>query len=299
MVEPRRLTLYICSKYSGKTVDTLLRNALHISGGGVRRAKRIPDGILLDGTQVFTNASTQEGQVLSIQIGDTADKPRVLPISGPLSIVYEDEDLLVMDKQAPLSVHPGPGNKENTLANYLQFYYQEIGLRADFHPVNRLDRGTSGLMIVAKHAHAHERLRQLLHTDFFKREYLAVCEGIPIQSAGCIKLPIGRVPGSVLKREVRQDGAAASTEYQVISSRNGYSLVSLVLGTGRTHQIRVHMSSIGCPVVGDFLYGKDHATIKDRFALHAAKLEFIHPITGSTLAFSSPLPSELSLLLTD
>jgi 23S rRNA pseudouridine1911/1915/1917 synthase len=230
-------------------------------------------------------------------VGAVSGEQAISPVSGPIKIAYEDDDLLVLDKQAPLAVHPGPGNPDRTLANYLQAYYRQIGLIAGFHPVNRLDRGTSGLMVVAKHGHAHEQLRQALHSPFFRREYLAVCEGTPVPTSGRIDRPIGRVPGSVLRREVRLDGAAACTHYRMLSSHGQRSLLSLKLDTGRTHQIRVHMASMGCPVVGDFLYGKEDIAIPDRFALHATKVEFHHPVTEKHLIFSSPLPSELAILL--
>lgn len=299
MAKPRKLTLTINSEHAGKTVDALLRHVLHVSGSAVRRAKRIPEGITLDYNTVYTNVLVQEGQTLSIQVGGVSCRQAVSPVSGPIFLAYEDEDLLVLDKQAPLAVHPGPGNPDRTLANYLQSYYQAIGLRADFHPVNRLDRGTSGLMVVAKHAYAHERIRQGLHSGVFRREYLAVCEGVPSPSAGSIDLPIGRVPGAVLQREVRPDGAIACTHYRMLSTDGQRSMISLILETGRTHQIRVHMKSIGCPVVGDFLYGKEEPAIPDRFALHSAKLEFCHPITGRKIALSSPLPKELTVLLSE
>ena len=297
MIEPRRLTLYIEPQYAGKSVDTLLRHVLHLSGSGVRRAKRISNGITLDGSLVYTNVLAQEGQTLSVQVGDSCNRQAVAPKSGPTSIVYEDEDLIVLDKNAPLPVHPSMGHPNETLANYVMYYYQTIGLLAEFHPVNRLDRGTSGLMVVAKHAHAHERLSQTLHSGSFQREYLAVCEGVPSPMAGRIDAPIGRIPGSVLLREVRADGASACTQYQVKCSDSRRSLVSLKLETGRTHQIRVHMQSIGCPLVGDFLYGEEVDELPGRVALHAAQLELLHPISGKQLSFTSPLPSKLSALL--
>lgn len=297
MTTPRRIMLYITSELAGKSVEALLRHTLHVSGSCMRRAKRIPEGITLDGTPVFTNALVKEGQHLSIQVGDACEHQTVLPVSGSICIAYEDDDLLVLDKQAPLAVHPGPGNPNKTLANYLQAYYQEIGLKADFHPVNRLDRGTSGLMVVAKHAHAHERLAKLLHRGSFVREYLAVCEGLPNPSHGTIDRPIGRVPETVLRREVRLDGAPACTHYQMLSSNGKRSLLSLILETGRTHQIRVHLASLGCPVVGDFLYGKEDENIPDRFALHSTKLDFFHPITEKKLVLVSPLPKELAALI--
>jgi 23S rRNA pseudouridine1911/1915/1917 synthase len=297
MIEPRRLHLEITEQQAGKTVDTLLRHELNLSGSAVRRAKRMPNGIMLNEMTVYTNAVVQEGQCLSVQVGDASAHIGITPTQGPLQIAYEDEDLLVIDKAAHLPVHPSMGHADDTLANYLLYYYEQIGLKAQFHPVNRLDRGTSGLMVVAKHAHAHERLGKSLHSGVFHREYLAVCEGVPAKPSGCIDLPIGRVPDAVLLREVRADGAEARTHYRVLRSKGNRSLVSLVLDTGRTHQIRVHMKAIGCPLGGDFLYGKEETAIPNRFALHSARLELCQPISKKQLSLASKLPSELAALL--
>lgn len=293
----RRLALAITDKQDGARVDRLLRRELHLSAGAVRRAKRIPSGITLDGADVYTIATVQAGQTLSVQVGDARAEQHLIPMQGELSIAYEDEDLLIIDKAAPLAVHPSPTYFGDTLANYLLFYYEQIGLIADFHPVSRLDRGTSGLMAVAKHAHAHERLAALLHGPDFRREYLAVCEGIPTPREGCVDAPIGREPGEVLRRAVREDGAPARTQYRTLQSDGARTLLRLRLETGRTHQIRVHMASLGCPLVGDFLYGEEVENLPGRFALHSAYLSLRHPISGVQLDFSSPLPEALSALL--
>lgn len=299
MQVPRRLHLTIGEEQEGKRVDTLLRHELHLSGSGVRRAKRVPLGITLDGVVVYSNEIVKRGQVLSVQVGDSPSDHLPLPREGNLSICYEDEDLLVLNKAAPLAVHPSPTYPLDTLANHVLYYYQTMGLSADFHPVSRLDRGTSGLMVVAKHAHAHERLATMLHTPLFERRYLAVCEGVPEPSEGLLDAPIGRVPGEVLRREVRWDGAPARTHYQTLqtNAKKTRSLLSLTLETGRTHQIRVHLSSISCPIVGDFLYGTETEDLPDRFALHSSELSFCHPISGKRLHFDVTLPPELSDLL--
>jgi len=293
----RRLELAITDKQDGARVDRLLRRELHLSSSAVRRAKRIPFGITLDGAAVYTIATVREGQTLSVQVGDAHAGQHLIPMEGELFIIYEDEDLLVIDKSAPLAVHPSPTYSGDTLANHLLFYYEQIGLTAEFHPVSRLDRGTSGLMVVAKHAHGHERLAALLHGPDFSREYLAVCEGRPEPMEGCVDAPIGRVPGEVLRRAVREDGAPSRTRYRTLKSDGARSLLQLRLETGRTHQIRVHMASLGCPLVGDFLYGEEVESLPDRFALHSAYLSLRHPISGAKLAFSSPLPEALAALL--
>ncbi|MBP3319200.1 MAG: RluA family pseudouridine synthase [Ruminiclostridium sp.] len=293
----RRLTLTITPEQAGKDVNTLLRRELRLSGSSVRRAKTFPDGILLDGQPVFTSAKANQGQILSVFVGDTVLSEQIEPVPGPLDILYEDEDLLVINKDGRTPVHPSQGHHGDTLANFLMAYYDTIGLRAAFHPVNRLDRGTSGLMAVAKHPHAHELLQQQLQDGRLTRTYLAVCEGVPELPAGVIDAPIGREPGSVLRRMVSPEGAQARTHYEVLRKENGRSLVRLRLETGRTHQIRVHMTHLGCPLVGDFLYGKETQELPDRFALHSASIRLYQPITGEEIALECPAPPELLNLL--
>jgi 23S rRNA pseudouridine1911/1915/1917 synthase len=296
---PRRLELTIGPGQQGKSVNTLLRQELGLSGGAVRRAKDIPGGITLDGTPVFTNKAALLGQTLSVQVGGFGPAERLVPTPGPLTIVYEDEDLLLLHKPAGLTVHPGPGHRHDSLGNLLIHYYNRINLAADFHPVNRLDRGTSGLMVVAKHPHAHEKLGRALHTGAFRRGYLAVCRGTPFPRQGCIDSPIARAEDSPIRRQIHPDGAPARTHYRVLGEQAGQSLVALLLETGRTHQIRVHLSSIGCPLVGDFLYGTEEENLHGRFALHAAYLSLSHPVTGADLRFYAPLPKALSALIPD
>lgn len=293
----RRLTLTIDAAREGKDVNTLLRKELRLSGSSVRRAKQQPDGILLDGAPVFTTARVRAGQTLSVAVGDRAGSDQIAPVPGPLDIRYEDEDLLVVCKDGFTPVHPSQGHHGDTLANRLLAHYAAQGLTAAFHPVNRLDRGTSGLMAVAKHAHAHELLQQQLQAGQLARTYLAVCQGIPAAAAGTIEAPIGRAPGSVLRRMVTPEGAFARTHYQVLQTGRGRSLVRLTLDTGRTHQIRVHLAHLGCPLVGDFLYGEETAELPDRFALHSAAIRLCQPITGVPLALEAPLPPDLAGLL--
>lgn len=293
----RRLTLTITEQQQGREVGTLLRRELQLSGTLVRRAKRQADGILLDGVPVFTTARVKAGQVLSVAVGDAAASEQIAPVPGPLDIRYEDAELLVLNKDGYTPIHPSQGHHGDTLANYLMAYYAGIGLTAAFHPVNRLDRGTSGLLVVAKHAHAHECLQRQLQNGQLRRTYWAVCEGTPPARVGTVEAPIGREPGSVLRRMVTPQGAWARTQYEVLETGQGRSLVQLQLDTGRTHQIRVHMAFLGCPLVGDFLYGTESPKLAGRFALHSARLQLKQPLTGEDIALESPLPASLSALL--
>jgi len=293
----RRLDLPITTELAGTRVDTLLKKHLGLSGTVVRRVKWLPEGILVDGQRVNTRYCPAEGQLLSVQLSDPERRSGIVPAPGPIDIVFEDEDVIVLNKVPGLSVHPGPGHFDDTLGNFLLYYYDQSGQEGDFHPVHRLDRGTSGLMVAAKHPHAQEVLKLQLHTDNFRRGYLAVCEGIPTPAEGTIDAPLGPKPGSLVEQMVREDGKFARTHYRVLEEKKGRALLRLDLDTGRTHQIRVHMAHIGHPLTGDFLYGTEDRALIPRSALHSAYLSFRHPISGERLEFSLPLPEDMARLL--
>lgn len=296
-IRPRYLTVTVSPEWAGQTVHVLLRYRLGLSGTLLRRVKWLEDGILLDGVRVTTRERVQTGQTLSVRLSDPEGPREIPPVSLPLDLVYEDRDLVVVNKAPGMPSHPGPGHWQDSLGNALVAHWQETDPFADFHPVHRLDKGTSGLMIVAKHPHAQDKLRQALHTGAFHREYLAVCEGVPSPAQGVIDRPIGRCPDSILKRQVTPDGQRAVTRYQVLETGQGRALVALTLETGRTHQIRVHLAHLGHPLVGDFLYGRELPAL-GRPALHSWKLSLAHPVTRQTLSFCQPLPPELAALLT-
>ena len=296
-MSPRYLTLYIGPELAGQEVNTLLRRHLGLSGTVLRRVKWLDDGITLDGARVTVRARAAEGQTLSVRLTGPERKSGILPREGPLRVVFEDRDLIVVNKAAGVPVHPGPGHYDDTLGNFLIYYYDLTGEPADFHPVHRLDRGTTGLIAVAKHPYAQEKLKNQLHTGAFLRRYLAVCDGVPAPAQGVIDAPLGPEDGSLIRREVRPDGSPARTRYRVLSTSAGRALVQLELDTGRTHQIRVHMASIGCPLTGDFLYGTQNRALISRPALHSAFLRFAHPITGKVFSFTVPLPGDMESLI--
>ena len=293
----RRVCLTVPPERAGQKVDTLLRKELGLSGTVIRRIKWLPDGILLDGTRVFTSCRVEPGQVLSVRLSDPEVRSGVVPAPGPLDIVYEDGDLLVVNKAPGVLVHPGPGHYSDTLCNYIAWYYKKAGISADVHPVQRLDKGTSGLLVVAKHPHAQERLKGQLHTAEFRRTYLAICLGSPPAEAGEVDAPIGMAEGSILARAVRPDGLPARTRYQVLKRRGDRTLVRLELVTGRTHQVRVHMAYLGCPLAGDFLYGVEDPDLIGRPALHSWRLEVRQPVTGEQLTFQAALPEDMARLM--
>lgn len=289
----RYLTLKIGPDLAGQEVNTLLRRTLGLSGTVLRRVKWLEDGITLDGARVNVRVRVKEGQTLAVRLSDPAPLPEPIPTEGTLDIVYEDADLVVLNKSPGVLVHPGHGHFDDTIGNFLMWRWQQAGDGAGFHPVHRLDKGTSGLLVVAKHAHGQEKLKNQLHTGAFRRLYLAVCDGAPPALTGVIDAPIGPVEGSPVAREVRPDGQSSRTHYKVVRTCGPRSLVELELETGRTHQIRVHMAHIGCPLTGDFLYGSEDRALIARPALHSAYLELRHPITGERLAFAAPLPDDI------
>ena len=293
----RYLTLTVAPELAGAEVNTLLRRTLGLSGTVLRRIKWLEDGITLDGARVNVRVRAKEGQTLAVRLTDPELTSGVAPIPGPLDIVYEDWDLIVLNKAPGVLVHPGHGHFDDTLGNFLMYHYKITGEESDFHPVHRLDKGTSGLLVAAKHPHAQERLKLQLHTGGFRRVYLAVCDGAPPAPSGVVDAPIGLAEGAPDRRAVHPGGKPARTHYRVLRVCGPRALVELELETGRTHQIRVHMAHLGCPLTGDFLYGTENRALIARPALHSARLELTHPITGTPLRFAAPLPADLAELI--
>ena len=284
--------LIIPPEMDGAPVRRAAMGGLRLSSGQFKRAK-FQGQVLLDGTAVMADARVRAGQTLCVVIHEV-ENTQPEPIAIPFDIPFEDEHFWMVDKPAPLPTASSCHQEGPTLENAV---YARMGCPESFvyRPVNRLDKGTSGLMLVARTAHAQHLLQQMLHGEDFIREYLAVVEGCPPEDESVIDLPIGKADGATVRREVRPDGKPARTFYRVLS-RGERSLVRLKLDTGRTHQIRVHMQALGCPVAGDFLYGTELDALPGRFALHSAFLRVRHPVTGEWIERESPLPPELAAL---
>ncbi len=235
------------------------------------------------------------GDVLTVETGDhRPPKTAVVPGDWPLPVVWEDGHLLVADKPAGMTAHASNFLPDTpTVAGALAC---ARGTDFVFHPVNRLDKGTTGLMVVAKSGYIHDRLRRALHTPSFYREYRAVCVGCPNPPRGTVDAPIGRDVTSTVARRIRPDGAAAISHYQVLQTRENLSLVKLVPETGRTHQLRLHMASLGCPLAGDWLYGTEDPALIPRPALHSHILRLTHPVTGEVLRLTAKLPEDMTKL---
>ncbi len=291
----RTLTAVAADKDAGRKVKYFVRGNMGVSGGQFASLKA-RDGLLVNGLPVHANAILRPGDAVTVILEDSPGEKPVAPEDKPVSIVYEDEDLIIIDKGAPLACQCSPKQPGGTLENRLAFLYRDRPGFV-FRPLNRLDKGTSGLMAAAMNAHAAQRLQGQLHTDAFVREYLAVVEG-RMEGAGTIDAPIIKEAAATVRRVVDfAGGKPAVTHYRVVESGDRYSLVRLRLQTGRTHQIRVHMAHLGHPVAGDFLYGTEDPRLPGRFALHSTYIRLAHPVTGETIERTSPLPTDLAALL--
>jgi len=289
------LEFFAQSKDDGRKLKSILKNEFDMSSSLISRVKLCEDGILLNGKRAFTNAVIHSGDRVAVRIDDIDPPQDIQPIAAPVDVVFEDDYLLVINKPAGMAVHPGAlSEDECTVANAVAHH---LGKPFVFHPVNRLDRGTTGLMVVAKSAYIHEKLKAAIHTGDFFREYRAVAVGAPEKQSGEITLPIGRAEDSAIKRVISADGDEAKTVYEVLSQKDGCSFLRLLPLTGRTHQLRVHMSAIGHPLVGDWLYGKEERDIIARPALHSFYLSLTHPITGEKLKLFAPIPEDMQKLI--
>ena len=281
------LSVMISSGLAGRSVKSVALGQLKVSYGQLKRMK-FSDHILVDGIPRHTDYILRAGECLRLCF-PVETGPRVGAGSEALNVVWEDPDILIIDKPAPLpSVASRQGGE--TLENRV-FSYLDCPEGFIYRPVNRLDKGTSGLMMVAKNAHIQQRMQRMLHTDGFIREYLAVVDGRPEKEKGVIDLPIGHGPG--IKRVIDAAGRPAFTEYEVLKAGERRSLLCLKYHTGRTHQIRVHLAALGCPVAGDFLYGLEDERLPGRFALHSCRLCFCHPLSGEWVEAQSPMPANL------
>ena len=289
----RILTYVATQQDEGRAVRSVVPRRFQLGEHAFRRLK-VQQAILLDGQVARADHIVHAGQTLQIRLANGAETA-AFAASAPM-IRYMDEDMLIVCKDAPLATLPGAHTGSDTLRERLALALGEGPQTFCYHPVNRLDKGTSGLLCVARHAHAQRLLAAQLHTGSFVREYLAVTEGIPQAPSGTIDAPIARV-GAGARRAVREDGQRAVTHYRVERTSGGRALLRLRLETGRTHQIRVHLCSIGCPIVGDYLYGESCPALGGRFALHSAFLSCTQPLTGASIALEEPLPQALAALL--
>ena len=292
----RNIDYIIDEDSAGLRVEQFLRRKRY-SGQNLSEIKRMPKSILVNGVHYYMRQELSTGDHLQVRICETQNSEKIPPTKLPLDIIYEDEDLLVLNKPAGMPIHPSLNNYTNSIANALAYYFQSQGKPFIFRCCNRLDRDTSGLTIVSKHLVSGSILSDMTKYREVHREYLAIARGSVTPFEGTIQAPLGRKEGTIIERTVDwEHGEDAVTHYKVVKEANGHSLVSLRLETGRTHQIRIHMKYLGYPLIGDYLYNPDMEYMT-RQALHSHHMEFTHPITGEHMSFTAPLPEDMAQVM--
>lgn len=290
-----RLFYRITDSASSTIFDFLKKQGF--SGQNLIYLKQHPETVTVNGSCVLLKTKLHCGDLLVIEVSEPPEDSDIEAVELPLSVVYEDDHILVVDKPSGMSIHPSLNHYRDTLANAVKYYFESKGIPFTYRCINRLDRDTSGLTIIAKHMFSASILYRQMTDREIHREYLAIVEGEDLPSEGVIDAPIARVGESIIEREVNfESGEKAVTHYKVLHQKNGLSLVSLWLETGRTHQIRVHMKYTGHPLIGDFLYNPGN-TLLDRQALHSYHLYFNHPITKEAMFLEAPIPMDMSHVL--
>lgn len=284
-------------RLDGKTVLDVLKKELGLSHALIKHLKFAEDGILLNGKHVTVRKILSVGDVLSLALEDKETPDDLTPSDIPLSILYEDEDVIIPNKPPNMPTHPSHGHYDDTLANALAFRYAKAGIPFVFRPVNRLDRNTSGAVVIAKNRISAAFLSEALRHGEIRKTYIAVLDGVPNQAQGKIENHMRRTDESIIVRRVCADGEEgdyALTYYTLLLSNENNSIVLASPITGRTHQLRVHFASIGCPVTGDDMYGKGSPLI-DRHALHAVGLT-LPLLKGNTINLYAPLHDDMQEL---
>lgn len=286
----------ISKEHSGKDIKTFLSEE-HISRRALTDIKFSGGSISVNGKEQNVRYFLDVGDRLEIVFPPETVNPHLRQDHVPLDIVFEDRDLLVINKPPHMSTIPSREHPSGSVANALAYYYEQQGaVQAAVHIVTRLDRNTSGLLLAAKHRHAHHLLGLQQREAKINRAYEAIALGIFDNKQGVIDAPIGRKQTSIIEREVREDGKRAVTLYEVKKQMKEAAFLKVKLQTGRTHQIRVHLSYLGHPLFGDELYGGPMNGIK-RQALHCSELSFFHPLTKKEMAFNIPLPHDMQFML--
>ena len=265
----------------------VLKEQFLLSDRLITKLKKV-NKIYLNNLPTYSRKLVNIGDTISVTIDFEEDNSNIVATEMPLDIIYEDDYLLVINKPAGIAIHPSILHYSDSLSNGVKFYFDKIGLKKKIRIVNRLDRNTSGLVIFAKNEYIQECLIRQMKTKEFKKEYLAIVEGILDKKSGTLDYPIARKEGSIIERCVSPNGDKAITHYEVLKTFNNLSLVHIVLETGRTHQIRVHFSHIGHPVLGDTLYGNP-SKLTNRQALHSYRITFTHPILKKVMTLEAPI----------
>ena len=292
-----KLTYIVNEKCNYTTLKELLKAHFNISDRLLLKLKK-SNKIFLNSKITYLDKVLGKNDIIEVYIDFEEDNSNIVPTKMNLSIIYEDDAYLVINKPAGIPVHPSMDHFEDSLSNGVRYYFDSIGLKKKTRPVNRLDKNTSGLVVFAKNEYIQECLVRQMKNNIFHKEYIAICEGKFKEQKSVINAPIARKENSIIERCVAENGDIAITEYEVISYNleNNYSIVKCVLKTGRTHQIRVHMQYIGHSLLGDTLYGNSSNLI-NRQALHAYCISFIHPISNLDVNYTAPIPSDMDSLI--
>jgi len=301
-----RLIYVAEQKDDGLEVQELLKERLGIAAGMIKVLK-YNKGILLDGEVVWGTAKVSNGQTVTALLNCLENMPDVVPPEitpedGELEILYEDDAFIVLNKPADMVIHPTCSHQNGTLLNYLLHYWQKKGIFTDAHLVGRLDKDTTGIVIIARNGYVQEALKIQSQQGIMKKYYLAAVSPAPIEAEGTIDAPILRDYDSIIKRKIDSEGARAVTHYKTlrVNSENAdkpsFALVEYLLETGRTHQIRLHSSYSGFPIIGDTLYGNDFRAPHQ--LLHAYKIEIVHPVLNEKMVFEVSPPAEWGAFLT-
>lgn len=269
-------------------VKTFLRKACGVSSRQLIQLKRANNGITCNGKHIRVVDVLKSGDKLALSFPQ--DESEIIPVKGKLNIVYEDEHFIVINKPSNMPVHPTHDHITDTLANFVTYYYEQNNINCKFRAINRLDKDTTGLVLVAKNRYSSNLPKQHIY-----KTYYAVCEG-SIECRGVIDVPIHIKAGHTIQREAGAHGLNAVTHYEPIMRKNNHTLAKIYLETGRTHQIRVHMSYISHPLAGDDMYGGSLKLIT-RQALHCGKMRFFHPVTGELINLSAPIPEDMQSII--
>lgn len=293
------LTYIVPAEEDGMELKAVLRRRMALSRKLLSRLKLTEQGIMVNGQREYISVRVKTGDVVEVRMEEEASDD-IMPQDIPVDIIYEDDHLLVVNKPAGIIVHPTTGHWSNTLANGVVHMWLERGLKIRFRPIHRLDRETSGVLAIAKNPYVHQNVSEQMQAGAVDKTYMAVVAGVMEQDAGTVDAPIDRNPDSPHYRIVTPSGYPSVTHYRVLERLPGATLLSVRLETGRTHQIRVHMSHLGHPLIGDAMYGSGsggEVLPMGRHALHAAELVFTHPATKERMTFTAPLPGDMNELL--
>ena len=291
------MELEVTKEHSGKPVLYILTQVLGLSRGMIKHLKFLDDGIMLNGKKVTVRGVVKEGDKLYLNT-ESEEESWIEPVALELCVVYEDDDIVVPDKPPFMPTHPSHDHYCDTVANALAYRYKDSKEAFVFRPVNRLDRNTSGLLIIARSRIAAAKLYRSMLNKEIRKKYIAILDGVPKEKSGTIETYIRRTAESIIVRETCGEGEGgdhAITEYKVLCDNGRNSVVLAEPITGRTHQLRVHFASIGCPIVGDDIYGTESELIA-RHALHAVSLSFINPSDGRDMVLKAPLHDDMRLL---